>query len=106
MKEPAKPLSESIRELLDERVYACDYYHSWEYEENKNKTISLVRKIEKRIGKKLWRRIFKDYLNLEMLQGENIAQIQESCYRLGFNDALQLVNQLHEAGKGQLNIFL
>jgi|GEM_PF-3162528 len=102
---PAKPLDEAIKELLDERVQSCAYYHSWEYEKNREKSSIIVSKIEKRIGKKLWKQIFRDYLQLEQLQGELHAGLAESCYRLGFADGLQLSNQINEAGKGHLNIF-
>ena len=103
--DPAKPLGEEIKDLLDERVYSCDYYHSWEYEENRRKHLALIDKIFNRIGKKLRKKIFRDYLDAEQLEGELHTGLQESCYRLGLNDALQLANQINEAGKGHLNIF-
>lgn len=103
--DPAKPLGEAIKELLDERIQSCEYYYSWEYEKNSEKSSIIVSKIEKRIGKKLWKRIFRDYLQLEHLQGELHAGLAESCYRLGFAEGLQLANQISEAGKGHLNIF-
>ncbi|HWQ42263.1 MAG TPA: hypothetical protein VN456_09545 [Desulfosporosinus sp.] len=103
--DPAKPLGEAIKDLLDERIQSCAYYHSWEHEKNTEKSSIIVRKIEKRIGKKLWKQIFRDYLHLEQLQGELHAGLAESCYRLGFEDGLQLANQISEAGKGHLSIF-
>lgn len=101
----AKPLGKAIKELLDERVYSCDYYHSWEYEENRRNHLALINKIGKKIGKKLRKRIWKDYFDVESLEGELHGSLSESCYRLGFNDGLQLANQINEAGKGHLSIF-
>ena len=105
LKDPAKPLGEAIMEMIEERPYACDYYHSWEYDENRRKHSELLNRIFKKIGKKLKKRIFKDYLEMESLEGMFHAELQESSYKLGFNDALQYANQLNEAGKGNLNIF-
>jgi len=103
--DPAQPLAEAIKELIDERPHSCDYYYSWEYEENRQKHSALIDKIFKMIGKKLRKKIWKDYFDIESLEGELHGGLQESSYRLGFNDALQLANQLNEAGRGQLNIF-
>jgi len=103
--DPAQLLGEVMKELIDERPRSCDYYYSWEYEENRRKHSESVDKIFKTIGKKLRKKIFKDYLDTENLDGLTIAGIQEPSYRLGFHDALQLANQLNEVGKGNLNIF-
>lgn len=103
--DPPKPLGEAIKELLDDRPHSCDFYHSQAYEDNRSKQLVLIGKIERRIGKKLCNRIFKDYFDVELLEGEFHAGLQESAYRLGFSDGLQLANQINEAGKGHLNIF-
>jgi len=104
-KDPIKPLEEAIKELLDGRTNSCEYYHSWEYEDNRSKSSALIKKIGDRIGKKLCRRIFSDYLDVEQLEGELQAGLQESCYRLGFSDALVLSRELDQVGKGHLTIF-
>ncbi len=104
-RDPIQPLGEAIKEMLDDRISSCDYYHSSEYEENRRKHSELIGRIGNRIGKKLCKRIWKDYFDVESLEGELQAGLSESCYRLGFNDALQLANQLNEAGKGNLSIF-
>lgn len=101
-----KPLDVAIKELMDDRVYSCGYYSSPEYEENKEKASILLRRIEEGIGEELWKQVFKDYLALEHLQGELHAGLSESCYRLGFNDALRLAREMDQACKGHLNIFI
>ena len=103
--EHSQSLAQGIKDFLDDRPTNCDYYQSWEYRDNRDRHSVLIDKIFKRIGKKLRKRIFRDYLDMEQLEGELHAGLQESCYRLGFQDALQLANQLDEVGKGHLSIF-
>lgn len=103
--DPQKSLGEAVEEMLDDRTTHCDFYYSLEYRDNRDKHSTVLRKIENRIGKKLWRKIFRDYLNLEQLEGEFQAELARSCYKLGFNDALQLANQIEETGRGRKTIF-
>lgn len=104
-KEPAQPLREAIKEMINDRPRSCEYYHSWEYEDNRRKHSDLIDKIRKRIGKKLCKRIWNDYFDVEQLEGELHAGLQESCYRLGFSDALMLARELDQAGEGHLTMF-
>ena len=104
-RDPIQPLGEAIKEMINERPRSCEYYHSWEYEDNRRKHSELIDKIRSRIGKKLCKRIWNDYFDVEQLEGELHAGLQESSYRLGFADALQLRNQLNGAAKGHMNIF-
>ncbi|WP_298202132.1 hypothetical protein [Desulfosporosinus sp.] len=103
--DPIKPLGEAIKEMLDDRTCSCDYYRSWEYMKNREKASELDRKIRKRLGEKTWRTIWPFISEIDHLQGELHAGLTRSCYELGFNDALQLANQIDEAGKGRRTIF-
>ncbi|AFM41934.1 hypothetical protein Desaci_3026 [Desulfosporosinus acidiphilus SJ4] len=105
MKEPARPLSEAIRELMEERPRSCDFYHSWEHDENLRKHKAITDRIFNKIGKALRKRIFKDYLEMEMLEGEFQAELQMSSYKLGFTDALLLMGEIERAKNGQNSIF-
>lgn len=104
-RDPIQPLEEAIKEMINERPRSCDYYHSWEYEENRRKHSELIDRIGKRIGKKLCKRIFRDYFDVEQLEGELHAALSESCYRLGFTDALVMSRELDQVGKGHKTIF-
>jgi hypothetical protein len=103
--DPKKPLGEAIKEMLNDRTSSCDYYYSWAYEENRRKHSELIDRIGKRIGKKLCKRIWKDYFDVESLEGEFHAALSESCYRLGFTDALILSRELDQVGEGHKTIF-
>lgn len=103
--DPAQSLGEAIKGMMEERPRSCEFYHSWEYDDNRRKHSELLNRIFKKIGKKLKKRIFKDYLDMEMLEGEFHGCLQDSSYRLGFHDALFLAREMDQAGKGQLTIF-
>ena len=103
--DPIQPLGDAIKEMINERPRSCTYYHSWEYEENRRKHSELIDRIRNRIGKKLCKRIWKDYFDVETLEGEFQASLSESCYRLGFTDALILSRELDQVGKGHRTIF-
>ncbi|MCO5384425.1 MAG: hypothetical protein M0T74_13680 [Desulfitobacterium hafniense] len=103
--EAIKPLEEAINEMLDDRPSSCGYYHSWEYMKNREKSTELDRKIRKRLGEKAWLNIWPYISEIDSLNGELHAGLTRSCYKLGFNDALQLANQIDETGKGRRTIF-
>lgn len=100
-----QPLGNAIKNLMDDRPSSCDYYHSWEYQKNREKSSELDRKLRKRLGEKTWRTIWPYISEIDRLQGELHAGLTKSCYELGFNDALQLANQIDETGKGHRTIF-
>lgn len=102
---PIKPLGEDVEDFMNSRIPSCSYYNSIEYHENRKRSQELSHKIRKYLGERMWKEIYNYSFEKETLEGELHARLSESCYRLGFNDALQLVNQLNEAGKGHLNIF-
>ena len=104
-REPIKSLGEDIKELLNDRIPSCGYYHSPEYRENRRKSLELDRKIRKCLGEKAWRKIFKYSSEIEHLNGELHASLSESCYRLGFVDALILARGMNQVGKGNSSIF-
>lgn len=103
--EAIKPLGEAIKEMLGDRPASCSYYHSWEYQDNRSKSLELDRRISKCLGEKTWRKIWPYIFRIDSLQGEMLAGLTKSCYELGFNDALQLANQIDETGKGHRTIF-
>lgn len=103
--DPIRPLEEAVKEMVDDRTCSCDYYHSLEYIKNKEKSLELNRRIRLRLGEKTWRSIWPYISEIDHLQGELHAGLTKSCYSLGFNDALQLTNQIDEAKKGHLSIF-
>lgn len=104
-RDPIQSLGEAIKDMLDERPASCGYYHSWEYEENRRKHSELVNKIRNRIGKKLCKRIWEDYADVEQLEGELHAELSRSCYQLGFTDALVMARELDQVGEGHPTIF-
>lgn len=103
--EPIKSLEEAIKEVIDDRPASCSYYHSWKYEGNRRRHSRLIKKIGNRMGKKMCRRIFSDYLEVEQLEGELHADLQRSCYRLGLNDAFFLMGEIERAKNGLPSIF-
>ena len=82
--EAIKPLGEAIKEMLDDRTSSCDYYHSWEYTKNRERSPELDRKIRKCLGDKVWRDIFKYISEISELEGELHVGLTNSCYKLGF----------------------
>lgn len=104
-RDPIQPLGEAIKDLMDERPRSCAYYHSWEYQANRTESSKLDHKMRKILGKKTMKKIWNLYSRIDQLDGELQAGIQDSCYELGFNDALQLANQIDETGKGHRTIF-
>jgi hypothetical protein len=104
--DPIKSLGEAMKELMDDRPTSCAYYHSWEYEDNRSKSLVLDHKIRKCLGEKTWRKkVFRYTQEIDQLDGEMIAGVQESCYRLGFADALLLTGEIGRAKEGLGNIF-
>lgn len=98
-------LNECIRELFDERSGACDYYRSGDYWRHLDKALELYRKMEKRLGKEQWKKISWCISGIDEIHGEQLAGLQESSYKRGFNDALILVGELERAKNGLPTIF-
>ncbi|MCO5384616.1 MAG: hypothetical protein NHB14_01440 [Desulfosporosinus sp.] len=104
-RDPIKALGEDIEELLNDRIPSCGYYHSQEYRDNCKKSLELDRKIRKCLGEKEWKKIFKYSFEIDHLNGELQSSLSESCYRLGFEDALILAREMNQVGKGNSSIF-
>lgn len=103
--DPVQTLEESLNEMVQERVRNNEYYHSPEYQGNRDKSLAISRKIRKRIGKKKMKEIWDDCFDSEQLEGELHSGLSESCYRLGFMDALRLSQQLHEIERARPGVF-
>ena len=104
-REPAESISELIEELFWERSRGCDYYVSGDYDRHSAKSIALDKKLKERIGYKQWKKIFWYISDVDALHGENLASLQGSVYRRGFNDALLLMGELERAKNGLSTIF-
>ncbi|WP_088227839.1 hypothetical protein [Desulfosporosinus sp. FKB] len=98
-------LTECIAILFDERPRLCDYYTSGNYERHFEKQNTLDRKIKQRLGKKRWKELFWYFASTDAIHGEQLAELQKSCYKLGFNDALALMGEIERAKNGLSNIF-
>ncbi|SHH86135.1 hypothetical protein [Desulfosporosinus lacus] len=104
-REPAENINDLIQELFWERSRACDYYESGEYEKHSNKSRALDKKLKKRLGKKRWRELFWYVYGIDAVKGEELAGLQGSCYKRGFNDALILMGEIERAKNGLPTIF-
>ena len=104
-REPAEPISELIEEFFWERSRACDYYVSGDYDRHSAKSIALDKKLKKRLGEKQWEKIFWYISGIDAVKGEELAGLQGSCYKRGFNDALLLMGEIERAKNGLPTIF-
>lgn len=104
-KDPIMPLEDEIKEFVNNRIHSCSYYHSPEYHENRKKALKLDHKIRKCLGKKKWKEIWNYSFDIDSLDGEMYGRVAESCYRLGFADAVVMSRELNQVGKGHQTIF-
>ena len=104
-REPAESISVLIEDLFWERSRACDYYASGDYERHSDKSIALDKKLKERLGEKQWKKIFWYISGIDAVKGEELAGLQSSCYKRGFNDALLLIGEIEKAKSGLPTIF-
>ena len=101
-----RTFEENIAELFDARNHACSYYSSREYDEIQEKAHQYDRRIRRKLGKKLFRKIWDEFYGMDELHGQALAALEESAYRRGFTDALFLSGQIRRAEQGLPSIFL
>ena len=93
--------AEALDNYIDERIRACDYYSSKEYDQHVKTAVELLDKIRKHLGDK-YTELFKEFSDLSDIHGQQLGALASSVYRRGFIDALILAREMEKAGKDLL----
>lgn len=94
-------LTEAIDNFIDERIRACDYYSSGEYDQHLKRAVELETKIKKHLGDK-YTELQDEFFDLSDIHGQQLGALASSVYRRGFIDALILAREMEKAGKDLL----